>query len=184
LQFRHLCRALGGFIGSQIKRNQYRKTNRIGGTKSTRKKTQAGEEGRRVCCESFEEKPRRRRSIPRRPFCLSSISPLTQIRKRIRAMSGLLLIPLRPWLPVLNIPTELRGSGWSGYAQAFTGPIGMETEDGGGEIGTCKTRPTQRACNPQKTGEEGAHLKGLMRLPYFPHWAAALPLRDDCLLGL
>jgi hypothetical protein len=40
------------------------------------KKTQAGEEGRRVCSESFEEKPRRRRSIPRRPFCLSSISPV------------------------------------------------------------------------------------------------------------
>jgi CRISPR-associated protein Cas5d len=72
-----LWRARGGFIGSKIKRNQYRETERGGGRKSTGKKTQAGEEGRRVCSESLEEKPRPRRSIPLRRVCLSSISPLT-----------------------------------------------------------------------------------------------------------
>ena len=77
MQFRHLCRALGGFIGSKIKRNPYPKTDQIGETHSTGKKTQAGEEARRLCSASFEEKPRRRRSILRRPFCLRSISPTT-----------------------------------------------------------------------------------------------------------
>jgi hypothetical protein len=73
-----LWRALGGFIGSKIKSNQYRETDRIGGRKSTGKKTQIGQEGRRACSESSEEKSRRRRSIPRRRLCLSSISPLTR----------------------------------------------------------------------------------------------------------
>jgi len=72
-----LCRDLGGFIGSKIKRNHYRKTQRTDGRKSTEKKTQTKEEGRRVFSEAFEEKPQPRRSIPHRPFCLNSISPLT-----------------------------------------------------------------------------------------------------------
>ena len=114
MQFRHLCRALGGFIGSQIKRNQYRKTNRIGGTKSTRKKTQAGEEGRRVCCESFEEKPRRRRSIPRRPFCLSSISPLTA--RLPRNFNLLVLAAPRGKLAAhIQVEWNLSGSKYGGY---------------------------------------------------------------------
>ena len=77
MQFKHLCRDLGGFIGSKIKRNHYRKTQRTDGRKSTEKKTQTKEEGRRVFSEAFEEKPQPRRSIPHRPFCLNSISPLT-----------------------------------------------------------------------------------------------------------
>jgi hypothetical protein len=53
-----LGRVLGGFIGSKIRRNQYRKTPPAGGRKSNRKKIQTGEEGRRVFSKSFEENPR------------------------------------------------------------------------------------------------------------------------------
>jgi hypothetical protein len=51
-----LRRQLGGFIGSKVKRNQYRQAARNDGSKSSRKKTQTGEEGRKLFSESFEEK--------------------------------------------------------------------------------------------------------------------------------
>jgi hypothetical protein len=71
-----LRRQLGGFIGSKVKRNQYRKAEPNDGTKSSRKKTQAGEEGRRVFSESFEENPKEEDPIPGYPFCIRSISPV------------------------------------------------------------------------------------------------------------
>jgi hypothetical protein len=40
-----------------MKRNQYRKPEPKNGTKSSRKKNQSGEEGRRVFSEAFEENP-------------------------------------------------------------------------------------------------------------------------------
>jgi hypothetical protein len=71
-----LRRQLGGFIGSKVKRNQYRKAERNDGRKSSQQKTQAREEGRRVLSESFEEKPKEEDSLPRYPFCICSISPV------------------------------------------------------------------------------------------------------------
>jgi hypothetical protein len=74
LQFKHLCRGLGGFIGSNIKRNQYRKTSRADGRKSSRKKIQNGEEGRRDLSESLEENPGEEDPVSDRQFCIHSIS--------------------------------------------------------------------------------------------------------------
>jgi hypothetical protein len=71
-----LRRQLGGFIGSKVKRNQYRKAEPDDGRKSSRKKTQSGEEGRRVFSESFEENPKEEDPIPGYPFCIRSISPV------------------------------------------------------------------------------------------------------------
>jgi hypothetical protein len=51
-----LRQACGGFIGSKIRRNQYRKPQEPGGRKSTWKKTHIGEEGRRFFRECLEEK--------------------------------------------------------------------------------------------------------------------------------
>jgi hypothetical protein len=65
---------LGGFIGSTGNENHYAKTARDNGRKPTRKKTQTGEEGRRVFSESFEENPREEDPIPDRQFCIRSIS--------------------------------------------------------------------------------------------------------------
>jgi len=65
---------LGGFIGSTGNENHYAKTARDDGRKPTRKKTQTGEEGRRVFSESFEENPREEDPIPDRQFCIRSIS--------------------------------------------------------------------------------------------------------------
>jgi hypothetical protein len=73
-----LRRGCGGFIGSKIKRNQYRKPARTRGRKSSRKKTQSGEEGRRVFSESFEENPPEEDPILNRQFCIHSISPLAR----------------------------------------------------------------------------------------------------------
>jgi hypothetical protein len=52
-----LRRGCGDFIGSKIKRNQYRKPERNEGTKSSSKKNQSGEEGGRIFSESVEENP-------------------------------------------------------------------------------------------------------------------------------
>jgi hypothetical protein len=68
---------LGGFIGSRNDGNHYAKTARDDERKSTPKKIQIGEEGRRVFSESLEEKPAGRRSIPNRQFCIRSISTMT-----------------------------------------------------------------------------------------------------------
>jgi hypothetical protein len=50
-----LRRVCGGFIGSKVRKNQYRKTPQAGGRKSTWKKTQTGKEGRRFFSECFQE---------------------------------------------------------------------------------------------------------------------------------
>jgi hypothetical protein len=73
LQFKHLRPGCGGFIGSKIKRNQYGKTERTGGRKSSRKKNQSGEEGRRIFSESVEENPLEEDPILNRQFCIHSI---------------------------------------------------------------------------------------------------------------
>jgi hypothetical protein len=73
LQFKHLRRLLGGFIGSKLKRNHYRKTQRTAGRKSSRNKTQTGEEGRRVFSKPFEENSTEEDPIPDRQFCIHSI---------------------------------------------------------------------------------------------------------------
>jgi hypothetical protein len=72
-----LCRALGGFIGSKLKRNQYRKTHPKDGRKSNPKKTQAGEEERRFFSESLEENPGEEDPGLDRQFCIHSILALT-----------------------------------------------------------------------------------------------------------
>jgi hypothetical protein len=59
-----------------MKRNQYRKPEPKNGTKSSRKKNQSGEEGRRVFSEAFEENPPEEDPILNRPVCIHSISPL------------------------------------------------------------------------------------------------------------
>ena len=82
MQFRHLCRHLGGVIGSKIKRNQYRTTERNGGRKSSGKKTQGGEEGRRVFSESFQENPAEEDPILNRQFCFPSISPVAELARQ------------------------------------------------------------------------------------------------------
>src|SRR5208283_3187924 len=79
LQCKHLRCVCGGFIVSKIKRNQYRKPGRNGGTKSSRKKNQNREEGRRIFSESVEENPTEEDLILNRPFCIHSISPLAVV---------------------------------------------------------------------------------------------------------
>jgi hypothetical protein len=74
-----LCRGLGGFIGSNIKRNQYRKSRRADGRKSNRKKTHNDEEERRDFTESFEENPREEDPVLDRQFCIHSISTVAKI---------------------------------------------------------------------------------------------------------
>jgi hypothetical protein len=74
-----LRRDWGGFIGSKIKRNQYRNPEPKNGRKSSRKKSQSGEEGRRIFSESVEENPTEEDPILNRPFCIHSISPLAWI---------------------------------------------------------------------------------------------------------
>jgi hypothetical protein len=76
LQFKHLRRGCGGFSGSEIKRNQDQKTERNGGGKSSRKKNQSGEAGRRGFSEAFDENPTEEDSILSRPFCIRSIVPV------------------------------------------------------------------------------------------------------------
>jgi hypothetical protein len=71
-----LRRDCGGFIGSKMKRNQYRKPEPKNGRKSRRKKSQNGEEGRRIFSESVEENPQEEDPVLNRPFCIHSISPL------------------------------------------------------------------------------------------------------------
>jgi hypothetical protein len=71
-----LRRGCGGFIGSKIERNQYRKPERNGGIKSSRKKNQSGEEGRRIFSESVEENALEEDPVLNRPVCIHSISPL------------------------------------------------------------------------------------------------------------
>jgi hypothetical protein len=61
-----LRRLLGSFIGSKLKRNQYRKTRRTDGRKYSRKKTQIGEEGRRAFSKSLEENSTEEDPIPDR----------------------------------------------------------------------------------------------------------------------
>jgi hypothetical protein len=80
---------LGGFIGSTNNGNHYAKTARDDGRKPTRKKTQTGEEGRRVFSESFEENPREEDPIPDRQFCIRSISTVAvkDLRGRVRFIS-------------------------------------------------------------------------------------------------
>jgi hypothetical protein len=73
-----LRRGCGGFIGSKIKRNQYRKPEPRNGRKSSRKKNQNREEGRRILSESVEENPLEEDPILNRPFCIHSISPVAQ----------------------------------------------------------------------------------------------------------
>jgi hypothetical protein len=68
------------FIGSKIKRNQYRKPERNEGTKSSSKKNQSGEEGGRIFSESVEENPLKEDPILNRQFCIHSISPLTSVK--------------------------------------------------------------------------------------------------------
>jgi hypothetical protein len=82
-----LRRQLGGFIGSKVKRNQYRKTEPNDGRKSSRKKTQPGEEGRKVFSESFEEKPREEDPLPGYRFCIYSILPVAQCLRQVSPFS-------------------------------------------------------------------------------------------------
>src|ERR1022692_2850042 len=82
MQCKHLRRGCGDFIGSKIKRNQYRKPERNGGTKSSRKKSQTGEEGRRIFSESVEENPTEEDPVLNRPVCIHSISPVARWNPR------------------------------------------------------------------------------------------------------
>jgi hypothetical protein len=59
-----------------MKRTQYRKPEPKNGRKSSRKKSQGGEEGRRIFSESVEENPLEEDPVLNRPFCIHSISPL------------------------------------------------------------------------------------------------------------
>jgi len=59
-----------------MKRNQYRKPEPKNGRKSSRKKSQSGEEGRRIFSESVEENPREEDPVLNRPVCIHSTSPL------------------------------------------------------------------------------------------------------------
>src|SRR5207237_1263853 len=59
---------------SQSQKNQYRKTLRRSGRKSTWKKTQRGEEGRRIFSESCEENPAEEDPVSNRQFCVHSVS--------------------------------------------------------------------------------------------------------------
>ncbi|PYX73881.1 MAG: hypothetical protein DMG78_07755 [Acidobacteria bacterium] len=68
MQFRHLRRVCGGFIGSKIRRNQYLKPQEPGGRKSTCKKTHTGEEGRRFFSECLKENAREEDPVPDRRF--------------------------------------------------------------------------------------------------------------------
>jgi hypothetical protein len=69
---------LGGFIGSTGNENHYAKPARDDGRKPNPKKTQIGEEGKRVFSESFEENPREEDPIPDRQFCIRSISTVAR----------------------------------------------------------------------------------------------------------
>jgi hypothetical protein len=66
LQFKHLRRAGGGFIGSKVRTNHYRKPRETGGRKSTGMKTQTGEEGRRFLRECLEENASEEDPVPDR----------------------------------------------------------------------------------------------------------------------
>jgi hypothetical protein len=68
-----------------MKRTQYRKPEPKNGRKSSRKKSQGGEEGRRIFSESVEENPLEEDPVLNRPFCIHSISPLAP-----QALSGVL----------------------------------------------------------------------------------------------
>jgi hypothetical protein len=59
-----------------MKGNQYRKPEPKNGRKSSRKKSQSGEEGRRIFSESVEEYPTEEDPILNRRYCIHSISPL------------------------------------------------------------------------------------------------------------
>src|SRR5260370_27645270 len=61
-------------MGSKVKRNHYRKPLRRSGRKSTRKKTQNGEEGRRIFRGSCQENPAEEDPISYRQCCVHSIS--------------------------------------------------------------------------------------------------------------
>jgi hypothetical protein len=71
-----LRRVWGGFIGPKSKRNQAPKSKGTSGRKSSRKKNQNGEEGKRIFSELFEENPPEEDPILNRPFCIHSTSPL------------------------------------------------------------------------------------------------------------
>jgi len=88
LQCKHLRRGCGGFIGSKMKRNQYRKPEPKNGRKSSRKKNQTREEGRRIFSESVEENPTEEDPVLNRPFCIHSISPLTVVIKLMNKLTG------------------------------------------------------------------------------------------------
>jgi len=72
-----------------MKRNQYRKPASNNGRKSSRKKSQSGEEGRRIFSESFEENPSEEDPILNRPFCIHSISPVAKSEKSRISRRGL-----------------------------------------------------------------------------------------------
>jgi hypothetical protein len=61
-----------------MKRNQYRKPGLKNGRKSSRKKNQTGEEGRRIFSKSVEENPLEEDPVLNRPFCIHSISPVAE----------------------------------------------------------------------------------------------------------
>jgi hypothetical protein len=79
LQFKHLRRDVGGSVGSTIKRNQYPKTASADERKSSRKKIQKDEEGRRLFSESFEENPGEEDPGLDRQFPCRSISTVARI---------------------------------------------------------------------------------------------------------
>ena len=71
-----LASGLGRLHRFQIKRNQYRKAGAKNGRKSSRKKSQTGEEGRKIFSESVEENPLEEDPILNRQVCIHSISPV------------------------------------------------------------------------------------------------------------
>jgi hypothetical protein len=70
-----------------MKRNQYRKPEPKNGRKSSRKKNQGREEGRRIFSESAEENPTEEDPILNRPVCIHSISPLAAIKRTKKSSS-------------------------------------------------------------------------------------------------
>ena len=94
MQFKHLRRDGGSFIGPKIKRNQTRKRKRTKGRKSNRKKSQNGEEGRKLFNESCEEKLPEENPILNRQVCIHSISPLAGRRIRKNLTQGNVLTSL------------------------------------------------------------------------------------------
>jgi hypothetical protein len=82
-----LASGLGRLHWFQIRKEPLSETGgKRGGRKSSRKKNQNGEEGRRIFSESFEENPTEEDPVLNRPVCIHSISPMATLRLLVKLL--------------------------------------------------------------------------------------------------